>query len=56
MVKGGIGGGNTQTGIHFEGKIDLVTYLNDSVNGYKCRKRAFIKKKSMGFDIYYYIK
>ena len=53
MVKGAIGGGNTLTGIHFEGKVDLVTYLNDSVKGYKCIQKPFIKRKSMGFNIYY---
>jgi hypothetical protein len=47
MVKNGFGGGNTQTGIHFEGKIDLVTYLNNSVKGYNCKKLA------IGFEIFY---
>lgn len=27
MVKGGIGGGNTKTGLIYEGKVDLPTYL-----------------------------
>ncbi len=27
MIKGGIGGGNTRTGLVFEGKVDLTTFL-----------------------------
>ena len=53
MVKGGIGGGNTQTGINFEGKIDIISYLNDSVKGYKCRLNSNSKGKSKWFDIYF---
>jgi hypothetical protein len=54
MIKGGLGGGNTQTGIHFEGSVDIVTYLNDSIDGYICEKKPLNKKKqSMGFNIYY---
>ena len=34
MVKGGKGGGNTVTGLIYEGKVDLPTYLS-SQNGYK---------------------
>lgn len=45
MIKGGIGGSNTQTGIHFEGKVDLLSHLNDFVDGYSC------KKAKIGFDI-----
>ena len=54
MVKGGIGGGNTQTGIHFEGIVDIVTYLHNNVQGYSCTLKPFnSKKQSMGFDIFY---
>ena len=28
MIKGGIGGGNTRTGLVFEGKVDLATFLS----------------------------
>lgn len=28
MIKGGTGGGNTKTGLFFEGKTDLATFLN----------------------------
>lgn len=34
MIKNGKGGGNTKTGLVFEGKTDLATFL-DSQNGYK---------------------
>jgi len=54
MIKGGIGGSNTQTGIHFEGIVDIVTYLNNKVKGYSCvAKPLNHKKQSMGYDIYY---
>jgi len=54
MIKGGIGGSNTQTGIHFEGVVDIVTYLNNEVKGYSCvAKPLNHKKQSMGYDIYY---
>jgi len=54
MVKGGIGGGNTQTGIYFEGVVDIVTYLNNEVEDYFCiAKPLNDKKQTMGFDIYY---
>ena len=57
MVKGGIGGSNTQTGIHFEGRVDIVTYLNNQVKGYECiAKPQNNKKQTMGFDIYYHKK
>jgi hypothetical protein len=54
MIKGGIGGGNTQTGIHFEGKVDIVTYLNENVDGYNCIAKPYNNKnQTMGFDINY---
>lgn len=54
MIKGGIGGSNTQTGIHFEGRVDIVTYLNKQVVGYECiAKPNNNKNQTMGFDIYY---
>ena len=34
MIKNGKGGGNTKTGLIFEGKTDLATFLN-SQNGYR---------------------
>ncbi len=54
MIKDGIGGSNTQTGVHFEGVVDIVTYLNNGVDGYSCiAKLLNSKKQTMGFDIYY---
>lgn len=43
MKKGGIGGANTQTGIKFEGKVDLLTQL-DQLSGYE------VKGSSIYFD------
>ena len=53
MVKGGIGGGNTRTGLIYEGKVDLATFLSMqngySVNGtkvyYKGEQVALVFKK-----------
>ena len=36
MIKGGKGGGNTKTGLRFEGKTDLPTFLN-SKTGYEVK-------------------
>lgn len=32
MIKGGTGGGNTITGLIYEGKVDLATFLNEQDN------------------------
>lgn len=53
MVRGGVGGGNTQTGIHFEGRVDIVTYLNTQVEGYECAVNPPIRGKTMGYTIKY---
>ena len=42
MVKGGTGGGNTITGLIYEGKVDLPTYLSQQ-KGYEVK----------GPDVYY---
>ncbi|MDL0088286.1 PD-(D/E)XK nuclease superfamily protein [Campylobacter gastrosuis] len=42
MIEGGVGGSNTRTGLVFEGKVDLATFLN-SQNGY------FVDKNSQVF-------
>ena len=34
MIKGGVGGGNTITGLIYEGEVDLATYLSKQ-NGYE---------------------
>ena len=36
MIRGGIGGGNTKTGLIYEAKVDLATFLN-SQKGYSVR-------------------
>jgi hypothetical protein len=46
MKKNGIGGGNTQTGIHFEAKTDLLVYLDKKVPGYS------VKKAKIGSEIF----
>lgn len=37
MKKDGIGGANTQTGIAFEGKTDILTYIRKNISGYSVR-------------------
>ena len=37
MIKDGVGGANTMTGLAFEGKTDLATFLNKQ-NGYRVEK------------------
>jgi len=45
MIKGGIGGANTKTGLAFEGKTDLSTFLS-SQKGYKIdNEKVFYKNK-----------
>lgn len=45
MIKSGKGGGNTRTGLVFEGKTDLATFLN-SKTGYKVDKdKVFFEEK-----------
>jgi len=41
MIRGGVGGANTQTGILFEGKVDLLTRL-DELPGYEIKGNAII--------------
>lgn len=45
MKKNGIGGANTQTGIHFESRTDLLEYLDKKVKGYS------VKKADIGSEI-----
>ncbi len=53
MIKGGVGGGNTITGLIYEGKVDLSTYLSqqndyevkDSKVFYKGNEVAYVFKK-----------
>ena len=60
MIKSGKGGGNTKTGLVFEGKTDLATFLSlqphYSVMGhdvfYDCEKVAEIYKKNSFYSIF----
>lgn len=47
MKKDGIGGANTQTGISFEHKIDLLDFLDKKIKGYS------VKKSEIGSEIFY---
>lgn len=47
MKKDGIGGANTQTGILFEKKMDLLVYLGEKVEGYS------VKESDIGHEIYF---
>ncbi|PCM56908.1 hypothetical protein CP502_06240, partial [Campylobacter sp. BCW_8712] len=38
MITGGIGGSNTQTGLVFEGRVDLATFLSQQ-NGYTLNEK-----------------
>ena len=47
MIKNGKGGGNTKTGLVFEGKTDLATFLN-SQEGYRVTDElCFIMTKKL---------
>ena len=43
MVKDGMGGANTKTGLEFEGKTDLVTFLSKQ-NGYTVKENSIYYK------------
>ena len=43
MKKGGIGGANTKTGLHFEGKVDFLTFI-------KSQKNYSVKKNTIFYD------
>ena len=53
MIKGGFGGGNTKTGIIFEGKVDLYNFLNNLPN-YKCIETKYtIYNKNKWYEVFY---
>ncbi len=64
MKKGGVGGGNTKTGINFEGKADFITLLDD-LNGYSVKKakagnkiyfqNKFVARSFKKYDFYKYL-
>lgn len=48
MIKGGKGGGNTRTGLKFEGKTDLSTFLSMQKGYYiDTNKKVFYKNKEV---------
>jgi hypothetical protein len=54
MIRNGLGGANTQTGIAFEENVDIITYLNNEIDGYICEAKPLNEKEqTMGFNIYY---
>src|SRR3990167_1436532 len=46
MKKDGIGGGNTKTGINFEGRADFITLL-DNLPDYS------VKKAEIGYEVFF---
>ena len=52
MVKNGVGGANTQTGIRFEERVDLVTRLSE-IEGYTCEINEKTRGASKWYNIYY---
>lgn len=60
MIKGGVGGGNTTTGLIYEAKVDLATFLNAQV-GYEVKGMdVFYDGKLVGnifkkYDLYKYL-
>ena len=38
MIKGGTGGSNTTTGLIYEAKVDLATFLNTQIRNAYCNK------------------
>ena len=54
MVKGGIGGGNTRTGLIYEGKVDLATFLSMQ-NGYSVQEVCNIRLAEMAYKANAYV-
>jgi hypothetical protein len=52
MIRNGVGGANTQTGIRFEERVDLVTRLSE-IEGYRISLNENSKGKSNWYDIFY---
>ncbi|KKP90127.1 MAG: hypothetical protein UR94_C0030G0008 [Parcubacteria group bacterium GW2011_GWA2_36_10] len=61
MKKGGTGGGNTKTGLNFEGKVDFITFISrqkdysvEGINIFYKKKKVAMSFKKYGF--YEYLK
>ena len=53
MIKGGSGGYNTKTGLYFEGKVDLITFIKNLPN-YQVKETIYTKNKSnKWYEIFY---
>jgi len=53
MIKGGSGGYNTKTGLYFEGKVDLITFIKTLPN-YEVKETIYTKnKKNKWYEIFY---
>ena len=48
MKKGGIGGVNTKTGLHFEGKVDFLTFIKSQENYSVKGNIIFYKNEKVG--------
>ncbi len=47
MKKGGIGGANTKTGLHFEGDVDFLTFIRKQPNYSVKENNIFYKEKKV---------
>jgi len=61
MIKNGLGGANTKTGLYYEGKIDLLTFIKKQKNYKVKRNEIFYKGKSVALsfkknELYNYLK
>ena len=48
MIKGGIGGVNTKTGLYFEGKVDFLTFIKRQKNYSVNEDDIFYNGKKVG--------
>ncbi|WP_457561118.1 PD-(D/E)XK nuclease superfamily protein [Caminibacter sp.] len=53
MIKGGVGGYNTKTGLYFEGKVDLITFIQ-KLPEYSIKETPYTRnKKNKWYEIFY---
>lgn len=60
MIKGGIGGANTKTGLSYEGKVDLLTFISSKKDYSVSDHRVFFKGEEVAktfkkFELYDYL-
>ncbi|MBR6749555.1 MAG: hypothetical protein IKM10_03560, partial [Bacteroidaceae bacterium] len=51
MIRGGVGGGNTKTGLIYEAKVDLTTFLN-AQKGYVVKDMDIFYNKELVGNIF----